>query len=138
LGSTASIDREATAAFYRSTARSSIDSCTCNNCAVYRANVDVAFTGEQRAALDKLGIDPTKDGELGWFHKQGENEHAALVHYAAIGELLEHYVEAAATPWNFATTAGGAHLGSEFVGVDMVIAFKPRHGQLVEPPSSLP
>ena len=76
------MDRDATAAAYRLAEAGGVDTCDCASCRNFRLARVRVFPSEFLALLDKLGIDPSKDGEvyrnarlapglhdcMGWFH----------------------------------------------------------------------
>jgi hypothetical protein len=80
------IDREATLRAYAQAKAGGADSCSCNGCRNFRLARERAFPRDFLLLLERLGIDPCKDGEVyllgrdgpggqpygGWFHFVGE------------------------------------------------------------------
>jgi len=81
-GRKSSVDRDATIRAYAQAERGGADRCTCNGCRNFRLARMRVFPPEFLELLDRLGIDPRKDGEVyrnarlapgrhnygGWFH----------------------------------------------------------------------
>jgi hypothetical protein len=84
-----SVDRDATARAYGQTEKGGADTCDCAPCRNFRVARDNAFPAEFLALLDKLGVDPNKDGEV--YHNgriaSGRHDYAGWFHF--IGSLAE-------------------------------------------------
>jgi hypothetical protein len=125
-GQTIRYDREATGAIYASLKGGWAEGCLCVGCRNLMAQRDVVYPPAFRELLDRLGIDPNKEGEAvaygplenglhqyeGWFFFVGEmvtsGEDALVSNSPYFGYF---FTRGGPRPKEF---GGGPHLGVEF------------------------
>jgi hypothetical protein len=83
------VDREATRLAYAQADRGGVDTCDCNGCRNFRVARDGVFPPRFLALLDKLGIDPQKDGEIYHAARLAPGHHVYGGWYHFIGSLDE-------------------------------------------------
>ena len=84
-----SVDRDATVVAYAQIASGYSDSCDCSGCRNFRLVREQVFPPDFIKALDALGIDPNKDGEIYYLGPTASGRHTYGGWYHFIGTLEE-------------------------------------------------
>ena len=82
-----SVDRDATRLAYQQVDKGGVDTCDCDGCRNFRVARDRVFPPRFLALLDKLGIDPRKDGEIYRAGRSAPGHHVYGGWYHFIGTL---------------------------------------------------